>query len=313
MSEKSCSILILNYNGKSLLKECLPSVIEAVNYDGIDHEIIVVDNASTDGSCEFIRTYYPRVKLIPQTTNKYLVAYNESVKKAKYNHVILLNNDLRVKKDFIQHLLRHFDKEDIFAVGSKLYSWDRITLQATRRTVSFSKFSLDSKYTNNSDKCSYTFFAEGGAAAFDKNKFLKIGGFDPLFKPYYVEDTDLSYNAWKRGWKVIYEPKAIAFHKGRASIGKISTEKELRIIFCRNRLLFYWKNITDKRLLLGHIMLLPYRLVAATLRTLSLYYFKAFFQAMLKIKDIYQFRKKNAKNFRFSDEKVVKIINSETF
>jgi hypothetical protein len=140
MAKRTCSIIILNYNGKSFLEECIPSIINAVHYDNIDHEIMVVDNASSDGSCEFICLKYPQIKILSLEKNIYLGGYNEGAKVAKHDHVVLLNNDLQVKEDFIQYLLRHFDDCNIFAVSSKLYGWDRVTIEATRKIVSFSKF-----------------------------------------------------------------------------------------------------------------------------------------------------------------------------
>ena len=63
-------------------------------------------------------------------------------------------------------------------------------------------------------------FTGGGSSAFDRRKFLELGGFDHLYRPFYYEDTDLGFMAWKRGWKVLYEPGSIVFHEHRGTIGK---------------------------------------------------------------------------------------------
>ena len=64
------------------------------------------------------------------------------------------------------------------------------------------------------------FYAGGGSSAFDRRKFLELGGFDALLHPFYLEDTDLGFMAWKRGWKVLYQPRSIVFHEHRGTIGK---------------------------------------------------------------------------------------------
>jgi GT2 family glycosyltransferase len=75
------------------------------------------------------------------------------------------------------------------------------------------------------DRLFPTFYAGGGSSAYDRRKFLELGGFDPLLHPFYVEDADVSYMAWKRGWKVLYAPGSIVFHEHRGTIGKRFTRR----------------------------------------------------------------------------------------
>src|SRR5207302_8680 len=81
-------------------------------------------------------------------------------------------------------------------------------------------------------------FGGGGSCAFDRRKFLELGGFDPLLAPFYLEDTDLGYMAWKRGWKVLYQPKSVVYHEHRGTIGKRFTEQQIQAVLKKNFILF---------------------------------------------------------------------------
>jgi len=94
----------------------------------------------------------------------------------------------------------------------------------------------------------------GGSCAFDREKFLELGGFDELLAPFYLEDTDLGYMAWKRGWKVLYQPRSVVFHEHRGTIGKRFTEEQIQAVLKKNYLLFCWKNIHEWRRLAGHFV-----------------------------------------------------------
>lgn len=303
---KKCDIFILNYNGKHLLEDCLPSVVKAVETRGNIDEIIVIDNASTDDSIEFIKQYYPQIKIILKEKNNYLFSINKEVLKSDKEYFIFLNNDLKVDINFITPLLNYFFDKSIFAVGSKIFDWEGKNLQTGKRFISFKKFALDTWYDFNIQYPCYTLYASGGASAFDRKKFIDLGGFDELFKPGYLEDTDISYRAWKAGYKVIYSPESIVYHKGRVTLGKQFKNIEIDKIFLRNRLYFTWKNISDIHLLLPHILLLPYRLLRfiSTKPALGYEYFKTILRCLHIL-----IKRKNGEKFKITDKEAFKLIN----
>jgi glycosyltransferase involved in cell wall biosynthesis len=96
------------------------------------------------------------------------------------------------------------------------------------------------------------FYPGGGSSAFDRRKFLELGGFDRLYEPFYLEDADLGYLAWKRGWKVLYEPRSRVWHEHRGTIGRRFTARQIDDVLRRNFLLFAWKNIHEWRRLGAH-------------------------------------------------------------
>ena len=107
------------------------------------------------------------------------------------------------------------------------------------------------------------FFAVGGQSFFRNEMLDEIGSIDPLLWPMYHEDIELSYRAWKRGWRVRYAPDAIAHHRGGHSSKRVFSEAELRSFVRQNEYLMVWKDVTDPLLLAEHVLLISLRLLIA--------------------------------------------------
>ena len=103
-------------------------------------------------------------------------------------------------------------------------------------------------------------YGGGGSCAFDRRKFWELGGFDELLAPFYLEDTDLGYLAWKRGWKNLYQPASVVYHEHRGTIGRRFSEAHIQGVLKKNFLLFTWKNIHEwRRLFAAFLVLLGQR------------------------------------------------------
>ena len=98
----------------------------------------------------------------------------------------------------------------------------------------------------------FTFAAEE-IDDFERRKLLELGGFEPLMSPFYWEDVELSYRAWKRGWCILYEPESIVYHDASTTIKKSFKKIKITRIDIRNRFLFLWKNLHDPFLLVAHV------------------------------------------------------------
>jgi GT2 family glycosyltransferase len=101
--------------------------------------------------------------------------------------------------------------------------------------------------------------------AVHRGKFLELGGFDPLFLPGRYEDLDLAFRGWLRGYKAVYVPHAVAYHKGRATFGLHFGARGIDRLDVRNSLLFAWKNLHTRSLLAQHLAFLVMRIVHAVL------------------------------------------------
>jgi len=254
---RAASAVIPNWNGKDLLAKYLPSVIQAFAANPAN-EIIVVDNGSTDGSAEYVRTAFPQIKLLALESNLgFGGGSNAGFRAAKNSVVVLLNSDMRVAPDFLAPLLEGFSDPKVFAVSCQIFFSDPAKLrEETGLTQCWwedgglrVRHRIDPAVTDLFP-CAY---GGGGSCAFDREKFLELGGFDSVFEPFYLEDADLGYMAWKRGWKVLYQPRSVVFHEHRGTIGKRFREEYIQDVLKKNYLLFCWKNIHEWRRLTGHL------------------------------------------------------------
>ncbi len=241
MGSKPVSIIIANWNGKHLLERFLPSVLDAVREGD---EVIVVDNGSTDGSVEFLRVRFPQVRLIALPRNYgFSVANNLGALAAKHEIVVLLNNDMKPEKGFLEPMLEHFDDPSVFAVGAKLFRFDGSPDFSNRsRLVASGGFiSVVCEWDEEELKLvtapEEQFYASGGGVAFDRKKFLALGGFDLIFSPAYSEDVDLSLRALQRGWRIVYEPRSVIWHLG-SQTGRVKARWFLELLSYRNFLLY---------------------------------------------------------------------------
>lgn len=253
----AASVVIPNWNGRDLLERYLPSVIDAMGGNP-RNEVIVVDNGSTDGSAAFVRERFPQVKLIALPENLgFGGGSNTGFEHAANDIVVLLNSDMRVAKDFLQPLLDGFNDAQVFAVSCQIFFSDpnkkREETGLTQGWWHNGALRLRHRIDDAIQEPFPCFYGGGGSCAFDRRKFLELGGFDDVLKPFYLEDTDLGYLAWKRGWKVLYQPMSHVWHEHRGTIGKKFSKSYIDSIVGKNYLLFCWKNIHKPSMLLSHL------------------------------------------------------------
>lgn len=252
----AASVVIPNWNGRDLLERYLPPLIEAMRGHP-DNEIIVVDNGSSDGSAEFVRSRFPSVRVLALEENLgFGGGSNAGFQAARNDIVVLLNNDMRVEKDFLAPLLAGFSDEKVFAVSCQIFFGDpgRVREETGLTQGWWESGSLRVRHRIDEAVTSLfpCFYGGGGSCAFDRRKFLELGGFDPLLAPFYLEDTDLGFQAWKRGWKVLYQPASVVYHEHRGTIGKHYTNEQIQSVLKKNFLLFCWKNIHEPARIAAH-------------------------------------------------------------
>ena len=252
----AASVVIPNWNGRGLLEQYLPSVVAALAGHP-DNEIIVVDNGSSDGSADFVRRTFPRARVLALDRNYgFGGGSNAGFRAAKNDVVVLLNSDMRVAPDFLAPLLEGFGDDHVFAVSCQIFFRDpnkpREETGLTEGWWQDGVLKVGHRIDAALSDVFPCFYGGGGSCAFDRRKFLELGGFDDLLAPFYLEDTDLGYMAWKRGWKVLYQPRSIVYHEHRGTIGKRFSEAQIQAVLKKNYLLFCWKNIHEWPRLASH-------------------------------------------------------------
>ena len=260
------SVAIPNWNGEAVLPRCLASLRRAIDTAslGSSVDIVIVDDQSADRGVEIVRRDFPEVRLIEmEQRSGFGVVANTAVANCGHDYVLLLNNDVYVEDDFFLHWCKHFEDPSMFAVASWMLRWNRETVDSGRRVGVWDKGLIRHWVVQDRGQAAPSLYACGGASVYRRDKFLAIGGFDALYRPMYTEDFDLSYVAWKRGWKVMYEPRCVAYHHNSYSSSRAFSQRYKYLHDTKNHYLFVWKNVTDPVLLRHHLAWLPLRVVGA--------------------------------------------------
>lgn len=260
-STRSCAVVILNWNGIEHLKHLLASMREAVARHPDPVSVVVVDNRSTEPDVAWMREHYPEVEVVVAERNDYLFSLNPVVAARPEEVVVLFNNDMRVEPDFIAPLLEHFDDPDVFAVVPKILDWDGTFCTTGQRIAEVRRLRFKVHFLPDVEEATHTL--DGGVGAFRREYFAALGGYDPLYRPGYWEDLDLGYRAWARGWKCIYEPRSVIYHRVNGTFGDLIPPGRHRQLDFRNQMLFTVKNVGGWPFALSHLSLMVPSVVRA--------------------------------------------------
>lgn len=235
------SIIIPHFNGRQHLPDCF----QALRQQSCQaFEIILVDNGSSDGSQALVRADYPEVRLIELGHNHgFTGACNAGFAAAQGQIIILLNNDTAVEPNWLAELLQAFDQHpDVGSLACKMLLFHQ---RDTFHTAG-DYYHVDGipgnrgvwqKDVGQFDQPAYVFSACGGAAAYRRTVLEQVGFLDDDFF-FSCEDVDLGWRIHLAGWKVLYVPTAVVYHKLKATGGSITGS----YYDGRNFLYLIWKN-----------------------------------------------------------------------
>ncbi len=272
MRIQSASIFILNYNGQTLLPECLPGILAAGKQSRRQVKVVVIDNHSTDGSGQLMETRFPETPFIRARANRFLSSFNEFVERDDADAVVLMNNDIKVEPDFLDPLLDVFEsREDAFFTTSLCWDFDRVRYEGGlsmlhRRAGLWGTTSVLPGKLRPADGKFWLTASIGASLTIRRDRFLELGGYDDLYLPGILEDLDLCYRGWKKGWKGYFVPESVIYHKGQASFQPAFGASRIRRMAARNTYFFIWKNIDELWLIVSDLLWLPVRCLYALIR-----------------------------------------------
>lgn len=250
LGSPSVSVVVPSWNGRGLLERFLPGVERAARARSA--ETLLVDDGSSDGSEAWVARNLPGVRILRSDANRgFIEAAARGVEAARGEVVVLLNNDVEVEEGFFDAALGHFADPGVFAVSLRSLGDDGRSFREGAKFAAWRlgflrvEHDLGPRHRGIAHPAP-TLYAVGGHAAYRRDRFLALGGFSSLYRPFYFEDLDLSVRGWRSGWKVLYEPRSTVVHRFRSVAGTIRTRFSIdavRRIRARNRLLFHWRHL----------------------------------------------------------------------
>lgn len=243
------SILVLSWNGREHLGPCLEA-LAAQRPAGVEVETLLLDNGSSDGSAEWVRTNHPRVKLVESSTNLGFCAGNNRLAElAAGDALVLLNNDTRAEPDWLAALVDAWRSasDDVAAIGGRIVDWEAERLDFGRGILTFDghAFQLDFRRPLGEARQPRAgeelLFACGGNLIVGRDRYLAAGGFDPRYFAY-LEDVDLGWRLWAEGFRVLACPQATVRHRSSATSDRLG-HYHRGFLFERNALRTMHKNL----------------------------------------------------------------------
>jgi len=318
METSVVSVIILNYNGRPFLGSCLRSVLGS-RY--AEYEIMVVDNASVDGSIEYMEqefSKFDRLRIVRLKKNYGFavgnnMGYENINPRSKY--VVFLNNDTEVEPDWLHNLVEKMDSDPLIGAAQPKIRCltDRTVINTVGGEIDYygraTHIGTGEIDHGQYDSITEIFYAEGAAIALRKEVLEKVGLFDALFFTYY-EETDLCWRIWLAGYKVVLISNAIVYHLGGATISREAKKNlhkaaELTIYNSRrNQLIMMLKNYSAANIV-RYVIPFTIRIFAVALMRLvenkgieSLAYLRALWSILVDSPQIVRSRRHVQKDIR---------------
>ncbi|REJ74638.1 MAG: glycosyltransferase family 2 protein [Acidobacteria bacterium] len=256
------TVCILSWNGRSHLEHCLEALAQQHEPDG-GWEVLVLDNGSSDGTIEWLEREWEnralgargggRLRWIRRADNSgFCAGNNQLADAAQGEHLVLLNNDTRPRRDWLAALsaAMRAAPADVAAVGGRILDWDERRVDFVEGLLTFDGHAFQRGYGRDVGAVeepapgAELLFACGGNMIVRREAFREVGAFDPAYFAY-LEDVDLGWRLWSAGHRVTYQPQATVAHRSMATSGALGTYNR-GLLFERNALRTAFKNFDDE-------------------------------------------------------------------
>jgi GT2 family glycosyltransferase/glycosyltransferase involved in cell wall biosynthesis len=226
------SVVIPSRNGRELIERLLASMLPQLEPE--PHEIIVVDNGSSDGTSDWLAQAHPAVKvMVSREPMSFAAAVNRGIGEARHSHTLLLNNDMTLEPGFFPALRAPFGQvpdlfcstaEILFPPGQRREETGKAVWRGFRDDDGFPIHCIEPAA---GESLTPVLYGSGGCSLYDTAKLRALGGMKEIFAPAYVEDLDLGYRAWKRGWPSVIAGGARLVHRHRATTSRYFDERQI--------------------------------------------------------------------------------------
>ncbi len=243
-------VIIPSRDGLPLLKECLPPLMRQK-----PAAIVVVDNGSHDGTEQWLAAEHPSVQVVCVAEPlSFACAVNLGAACVQHHRMLLLNNDMLIEPNFLHELNSAFDTNpDLFCATAQILFPPGVRRQETgkavlRETLSETEFPVHCDVPLPGEDGTWVLYGSGGCSLFDTAKFRALGGLNEALEPAYVEDLDLGYRAWQRGWPSVFREGARVEHRHRSTTSRYWSERQLSDMVQLNYLRFLTSAVADRDL-----------------------------------------------------------------
>ena len=286
MDRKAVDIIVLSWNGIGFLERCLSSLLRQT-YPS--YHVLMVDNASIDGSVAMVRERFPQVEVIENDRNLgFAAGMNVGLRRAQGETIVLLNQDTEVRVDWLEWLVEAMESDErVGIVGCKLLYPDGKTLQHAGGILAYPLAIASHRGRGELDRGQYDAksevdFATGAALGLHRALLEEIGLLDEGFFFYY-EDVDFCFRAREAGYRVIYAPRAVAIHHEGMSVRRLGVERYS--LLHRSRLAFVLKHYSAAQIIQDFLP--AKRAFHATLAPVELEGLAAAYEALLDCWPLY--------------------------
>jgi len=317
------TFIIPTWDKEKMVINCLDNLISTLRNDikKTKIEIIVIDNGSKDNTSTLVKKIKSNkniiIRLISLKRNLgFAKAINLGAKRAKYNYLYLLNNDMFVQPGFLKNIIFFAKKyiknnKKFFALSSQIFFADK-TKRRQESGKNYIKVNFGFLYVAhllkqiNLEDPSFTAYAGGGSSLINKHLFQKLGGYDyQSYTPLYCEDLDISFNAWRYGFPSIFIPQSQVIHNHQSSSKKLTRNPEFYMY--KNYLVFLLKNLDSPKLIIHHLFFYP------ILMLLDKKYIEYANLALKNIRAIFHSRQRlNRFQTKYTDKQLINFLDFET-
>jgi len=291
------SVVIPVYKNKKMLVDNLNKNVQFLKNTEV---IIINDSPEIDLKKDLTKF---NISLIENEKNLgFGPSVNKGVMKASNKYVLLLNSDVKLKNSNFLKSIKYFEE------NKKLFAVSFAQKERNNLVVGKNKIYWKCGFFRHKKDRNLSFgissWIEGGACIVNRDLFLKFGGFDDLYSPFYWEDVDLSYRVWKSGYEIFFDPNILVEHNHESTISKFFSKDYIQEIAYRNQLIFIWKNITDFKYFLTHTLFLISDLFRFIVQK-KVNFLKGFLSALKKGREIFIKKNKQKTMYVFKDSEIL--------